>query len=310
MENKVSIIVPVFNRFEVADRAILSVLNQTYTDWQLIVIDDFSEYVYELPLECKVFGENIKLYRNSQNLGPGLSRKKGLELSDCDLVSFLDSDDYYHSHFLEHMVKEILINFDVAGVYCTSYDLELKCVRKSSDISFNKIMPTLFDFHRPWATCSWLWRRQYIGEWKSLRTNQDSLFEITTSFNNNKIFHVKEILCFIDKGTKSNTIDLVGNKKNELNRNTVVNFALDNIDKWKDNRKEVTISVFRRLLFVSARILLMGQRKLVFYNIRKLSRIDGKGKLLTIILIIGLIASIFSKQLGYRIIERARKLIF
>jgi glycosyltransferase involved in cell wall biosynthesis len=308
MDSRVSIIIPVFNRFFVADRAIKSVLNQTYTNWELFVIDDCSKDEYILPDECNSFIKKITLKRNSQNIGPGLTRQVGLELSVGNYVCFLDSDDYYDPFFLERMIKEIELNHNIAGVYCTAFDLVTNSIRKSSNFSYNKILPTLFDEQRPWATCSWLWRRDCIGTWSELRTNQDSKFEIDVAIRNNSISHVSDVLCFIDKGTELNTIDLVGNEKNELNRNQVVTYVLKNINKFKYDRDTIFKSAINRLIYVSARLLKFpNQHREVWRNAKLLFNLTKPQKSLGLILIVvSLLSFVFGGQCGYRFLERFR----
>ncbi len=206
------------------------------------------------------------------------------------------------------MGKEIDLNHDIAGVYCTAFDLVTKSIRKSSNLSYNKILPILFDEHRPWATCSWLWRRECIGTWSELRTNQDSMFEIDVAIRNNNISHVSDVLCFIDKGTESNTIDLVGNEKNELNRNQVVNYVLKNIDKFKYDQEEIFKSAVNRLIYVSARLLKFPtQHREVWRNARLLFKLTKPQKSLGLILIfVSLLSFVFGGQFGYRFLERLR----
>jgi glycosyltransferase involved in cell wall biosynthesis len=306
MDNVVSVIIPVFNRFEYADRAILSVLKQTYTHWELFVVDDCSKEAFALPKECENFQQRIVLLRNEKNVGPGLSRQRGLDLSIGKFVCFLDSDDYYEELFLERMIEYIKENDTISGVYCTSFDLATSEIRKSSNHSYNNILPTLFDYNRPWATCSWMWRRKYIGKWTELRTNQDSLFEIEVSFKNNNIAHLDEILCFIDKGTATNTIDLVGNLKNELNRNEVAIFSLMHLDKIQGDSEIMLKSVLSRLLYTSARLLKHGEFSKVWSNLYLfIIHVEGQ---LTLKFALGstLLISLINKEIGFRILEKYR----
>ncbi len=90
----VSVIMPVFNRREVAPRAIRSVLGQSGVDFELIVVDDASdrpaEEVYE---EVREAGHSV-LYQ-SHNCGPGAARNLGASRARGDWLAFLDSDDYW-----------------------------------------------------------------------------------------------------------------------------------------------------------------------------------------------------------------------
>lgn len=95
-----SIILPVFNRAETISVAIRSVLTQSFANWELIIVDDFStdSTVHRI----KQFSDSrIKLISNPKNMGPGFSRNIGINLARGEVISFLDSDDSYFPEFLE-----------------------------------------------------------------------------------------------------------------------------------------------------------------------------------------------------------------
>ncbi len=310
----VSIIIPVYNRFDCAQRAIESVVRQTYINWELLIVDDHSDAAFELDGSLIQVRNRVELYRNDVNSGPGISRQVGLDNANGDYVCFLDSDDYYHDEFLTRMLKKLEENSECSGAYSTSFDIVENAVRRNSNASFYQIMPTLFEENRPWATCSWLWRRKCLPKWTNERSNEDSLFEINVAMNNNKIVHVNEVLCYIDKGTGGNTIDLLGTKKNELDRNKVVQFCIKNLHKFKSDQKEICEGCLRRLLYVSARVLKIGERGIVKENIILLQKymIINKRYKSVWILKIGVLISHFSISFGFKFVEliRVRSKVF
>jgi len=89
----VSIIIPVFNRALKVSRAISSVLYQTFTDYEIIVVDDGSTDGTREAL--RQFGNKISFIRHQSNLGVSAARNTGIKGSDAPLVAFLDSDDYW-----------------------------------------------------------------------------------------------------------------------------------------------------------------------------------------------------------------------
>lgn len=102
---KVSVIIPTFNRFECLLHAIRSVLNQTYTNIEIIIVNDCSteqEY-YSFDFQ-KAFGEKVyvvHLPKNSRQIygdvvvGGGHSRNIGMMLASGEYIAFLDDDDYF-----------------------------------------------------------------------------------------------------------------------------------------------------------------------------------------------------------------------
>ena len=88
------------------DQSIQSVLNQTYKKFELLIVyDDFDkEELYYL----KKFvdsDDRVKIIENEKNLGAGLSRNKGIELSKGRFIAFLDSDDLWSKSKLEKQIK-------------------------------------------------------------------------------------------------------------------------------------------------------------------------------------------------------------
>lgn len=87
---KVSIIIPTFNRPELLRRAMKSALNQTYSNVEVIVIDDHPESNQE---NLKKEFPSVRFYQNSENMGGCYSRNRGIEESEGEYVNFLDDDD-------------------------------------------------------------------------------------------------------------------------------------------------------------------------------------------------------------------------
>lgn len=255
----VSIIIPVYNRFDLAFRAINSVISQTYTNWEIFIVDDCSISIFQLNEDILRASDSrtIKVFRNETNLGPGRSRQKGLNNASGEYVCFLDSDDYYHPDFLEKSISMHRENPGIGATYTISKYIQTDLIIKYSDQNHKYLMPTLFEKQRPWPTCALLWNRKFVASWKELRTNQDSLFEIDCSLMNNRIQLVPEILCFIDKGTGQNTTDLVKEAASDLHRNHVVTYALKN---WKkiqvdnEDKRRLKNAVIKRTIYVSSKL--------------------------------------------------------
>lgn len=101
-----SIIIPNYNRAEVIPKAIRSVLNQTYTNFELIVVDDCSTD-NSFQLISKIADERLKVYRLKKNSGAAAARNYGIEKAIGDYISLLDSDDYYDPDFLKESFNVI-----------------------------------------------------------------------------------------------------------------------------------------------------------------------------------------------------------
>lgn len=104
---KVSIITPVYNVEECIERCINSVINQTYKDFELLLIDDGSKDksidIAKNLLEKSEINYKIITQNNS---GVSAARNKGIEEASGEYITFLDSDDYVDSRFVELMYKK------------------------------------------------------------------------------------------------------------------------------------------------------------------------------------------------------------
>ncbi len=99
----VSVIIPTYNRAHLIKRSIKSVLNQTYQNLEIIVVDDGSTDDTKEIIES--FNENrIKYIQHKQNKGAAAARNTGIKCSKADFIAFQDSDDEWLSEKLE---KEI-----------------------------------------------------------------------------------------------------------------------------------------------------------------------------------------------------------
>jgi len=89
----VSIVIPTFNRAQKVVRAISSVLSQTFTDVEIIVVDDGS--TDGTKKEVEQFDDLVIYVAHSSNLGVSAARNTGIKGSGAPLIAFLDSDDHW-----------------------------------------------------------------------------------------------------------------------------------------------------------------------------------------------------------------------
>lgn len=110
-ENKslVSVIVPIYNAGKYLGEAIESVLNQTYTDFELLLINDRSTDNSKEICEKYAAGDNriVLLENNTEKHGPGPTRNIGLDNATGEYIYFMDADDWAESELLEEAVNTI-----------------------------------------------------------------------------------------------------------------------------------------------------------------------------------------------------------
>lgn len=144
----VSVVIPTYNRIDTLIRAIDSVYSRHVEMVEIIVIDDCSDFdIYSVLGQYNKNNIPIRVYRNSTNKGPQISRNLGIRRASFEFVAFLDSDDYFHSGKID-WVLEILTNQDIDLLYhavdgCEKYN-------KISKLWFNTFGKFL---HFRWFLC-------------------------------------------------------------------------------------------------------------------------------------------------------------
>lgn len=116
---RVSVIIPAFNRIQYISETIGSVTSQTYSDVEIIVVDDgSSDGTYEKLCEFKEEGAiNLYTHEDRCNRGQSASLNLGLEKARGEYIAILDSDDLFHSEKLQKQVAFLRANPDIGLVY-------------------------------------------------------------------------------------------------------------------------------------------------------------------------------------------------
>ena len=111
----ISIVTPTYNRAHLIPRMIQSVLDQTYTDWELVIMDDGSTDDTEKVVN-RIKDKRIRYYFTEKS-GAGDKRNKGVDRAVNDYIIFLDSDDEVKADWLEKMAQP-LRNYENVVVTC------------------------------------------------------------------------------------------------------------------------------------------------------------------------------------------------
>lgn len=106
--NKISVIVPVYNAQEYLKRCVDSILQQTYTDLEVILVDDGStDHSAEICKEFVAIDARVK-YFFQENAGPDYARKKGVQVSTGEYFTFVDADDYVDAEMICRLHQELV----------------------------------------------------------------------------------------------------------------------------------------------------------------------------------------------------------
>ena len=158
----VSVIIPTYNKALYLKEAIESVLNQTYKNLELLVIDDGStDNTAEI---IKLFNDNRLIYFYQNNKGPAAARNVGIENSKGEFIAFLDSDDLWLEEKLEKQIKFLKENNEVGMLGTGFYKIdENKNIigKKQFPADNDRLKKILIKFN-PFAQSSVILRKEVI----------------------------------------------------------------------------------------------------------------------------------------------------
>ena len=136
---KISVIVPVYNTEKYLEKCLESIVNQTYQDFEVIIVNDGStdnsreiidKYIEKYP-------EKIKCI-NKQNGGLSSARNCGIEAATGDYIAFVDSDDYIDMQFFEQLLHYVKRDIDLIKFKLIKVDEEYKQLEKISGPVFDE----------------------------------------------------------------------------------------------------------------------------------------------------------------------------
>ena len=236
-----SVVIPTYNQASYLKKAIDSVLSQRYQNFEIIIIDNFSNDQTSKVVEN--FNNKKIIYKKFKNHGViGSSRNEGIKLSKGNWIAFLDSDDSWYKNKLEKISSSIKENSDV-GVFCSS-ELIIDDIRKS--IKIWQYGPFKKPFYKRLlfkgnciSTSASIVKKSIIiekdiffNEQKSYVTAEDYDFFLKIAFHNVKFKFINDVLgehLYHEKSMSSNyeahksSVNLViKNHINKFSKNTFI----------------------------------------------------------------------------------------
>ena len=192
----VSIIIPYYKKNKYIEPAINSVIRQTYKNFELIIIYD-DENKEDLNFLKKIIKKDkrIKLYINKKNLGAGMSRNKGIQLSKGSLIAFLDSDDLWLRNKLKKQIffmKKNVIDISHTSYHIINFENKIIGNRKAKDMN-HKLLLNSCDIGLSTVVLSKKIITNNI-KFADIKTKEDYVFWLKITLNGNKIFALKNKL--------------------------------------------------------------------------------------------------------------------
>lgn len=228
----VSIITPTYNSENYIRETIQSVINQTYKNWEMIIVDDCSsDNTVQIIQEIQKSEPRIKLFKLDKNSGAGVARNKAIEEASGKYIAFLDADDLWKPEKLTKQIKFLVdtkLHFTFSFYECIDEDGNLlhKIIKAPSPLTYSQLL-----FCNYVGNLTGIYDTSFFGKipMTSIRKRQDWVYWLTILKKIKTSLPVPESLAYyrIRKGSiSSSKINLVQYNfkiyREYLNKNLII----------------------------------------------------------------------------------------
>lgn len=236
----VSVIVPLYNQADYIGETIKSVLNQSYTNWEMIVIDDGSTDNGSTIVKEFAANDTRISYYCQPNSGPSAARNVGISKSRGKYILPLDGDDKIGEKYLETATEYLENNEDCKLVYCKAAKFGLENGEwLLPDYQYDKLLWNNMIF------CSAMYRRSDYNKTEGYNSNmiygfEDWDFWLSLLTPNDKVYKIEDILFYyriktISRSTKVNNNYCVATRQVYMNHISLyANYSSDIISLHND----------------------------------------------------------------------------
>lgn len=203
----VSIIIPVYNSEKYISRCLDSLINQTYKNIEIVIVNDGSND-NSLDIISKYIDKRIKIYYQ-ENQGPSIARNTGIEKSTGKYIMFVDADDYIDIDMVRCMTENINNESNIIVMCDNSEIWEDRIDERKLFIDYNKrlckeYVITEIATGKAGLVCGKLFSRNIVGDYnirfdKNISMCEDQIFFLNIVKHCNKFIHVSKSLYFYDR---------------------------------------------------------------------------------------------------------------
>ncbi len=203
MNKKISVIVAVYNTEKYVEKCLNALLNQTYQNLEIIVVEDGSTDNSKEVLKKYADNKKIKIIYNKKNSGLSYSRNVGLENATGDYIGYIDSDDYVDLDYYEKLMHAIIDNkADIAICDMKVVDEETntetvsRCCNSDEFTVYNVV-----DNGLAASACNKLFKQELISKYKFAegKVNEDIAVVIPSLVNAKKISYANTYYYYIQR---------------------------------------------------------------------------------------------------------------
>ena len=247
MQNKlVSVIIPVYNVEKYVKKAIQSIQNQTYTNLEIIVIDDgSSDDTYNIVEKLAKDDNRIKLYKNEKNLKIVKTLNRALSLANGEYIARMDGDDISAFDRIEKKVRFLEENkqFDLVGCSMKAIDIDGKQIGQTVHYSNQNLLIQSLECVTP-ASHIWLAKKslyEKLNGYREISGVEDYDFLLRMTSSGFKYTNLEYYFgYFVRLGRVGNTISSFGIRQRKMH-SYVFKLYKERLKKQKDSFSEESL---------------------------------------------------------------------
>ncbi|WP_307993505.1 glycosyltransferase [uncultured Intestinibacter sp.] len=254
MNQKISVIVPIYKVEDYLHRCVDSIINQTYTNLEIILVDDGSPD--NCPMICDEYAEKDNRIKVIHKKNGGLSdaRNAGLDIATGEYIGFVDSDDYISLSFYERLMNIMIVTeSDIVECGVKKFkDSNEICDVKYENLNFStfstlEAMQNLITNHIL-STTVWnkIYKREIIDKlrFKVGKTNEDDFYTYLAFDNASKITKLNEELYYYLQRE-----DSIMGKRYKLNRLDEIEAKYERLKYIEENYKNLILLAKKDVMF-------------------------------------------------------------
>lgn len=234
-----TVIIPLYNKENYVENTLKSILNQTFTDYEVLVVNDCSTDE-SVEIIKPYLSESIKLLEHSANKGLSASRNTGIKKAEANYITFLDADDLWKPTFLE-TIYQLIKDFPEAKIFGANYE-EVYSNKIVSPTNFSNVIESkgsqIIDFFK-YNLGQGIYNHGSVCFHKSVY-EKAGFYDETIDFAEDIDFNIRANYYF--KLAYSNTIQMQYFMETgaQLTRSSILNKRLPDYDKYDAFAKENT----------------------------------------------------------------------
>jgi glycosyltransferase involved in cell wall biosynthesis len=315
--NKISIVIPTYNRVDLIVETLNSVLGQTYTNWECIIVDDGSTDNISEVLISYLKDPRFKFYNRplEKKKGANSCRNYGFEMSTGDFIKWFDSDDIMLPDFLKkqfnYLDKDRNLDFCVCLSETFIEGTDKTYINKANRTPSGEIISSYLYKNHYFLTAAPLWRKEFVKNNnlffdEELTNSDESDFHFRVLILKPRYYYSDDVLYRVRRGNTSITQDKINILPTLFSRAKFFKKVEDEIDKIElKEKEEIYTYLLSRQLNLFYEIKQLTNRGIVVYlnNFRHFFVLSNKIRMSfinKIRMFLGLLMVVFFKR-GYNL---------